>query len=71
MGRVHVMFPAKKGERECDHYNDGLSLKVAFDKFCENCNRNCPMGCIRIKDQDAHMQCFAEWSLSKYRKNVN
>ena len=60
------MFPAAKGERECDHYSDGASLKRAFDKFCENCNRGCPMGCIRIKDKDDHMQCFADWAMSKY-----
>ena len=71
MGRVHVMFPAKKGERECDVYNNGSSLLEAFQKYCQGCNRGCPMGCIRIKNKEAHMQCFAHWCLSKYRKNVD
>ena len=65
------MFPATKGERECDHYGDGVSLKKAFEEFCFKCNKGCPMGCIRIQDEDAYMQCFAEWAMSKYNSFKN
>ena len=62
---------ANRVKRECDVYNNGFSLLEAFQKYCQKCNRGCPMGCIRIKNKEAHMQCFADWCLSKYRKNVD
>ena len=62
---------ANRVKRECDVYNDGVSLLEAFEIHCAKCNRNCPMGCIMIKDKKEHMSCFADWCLSKYRKNVD
>ena len=62
---------ANRVKRVCDVYRDSFALLEAFEKFCTRCNRNCPMGCIRIKSKKEHIRCFADWSLSKYCKNVD
>lgn len=62
---------ANRVKRECDVHRDSVALLEAFDKYCDHCNRNCPMGCILIKDKKQHMLCFADWCLSKYCKNVD
>ena len=35
--------------RECDEYIDPPRLHKAFAEYCNECERNCPMGCEHRK----------------------
>ena len=67
----------KKCKRECDVYQSH-ELVREFVKYCNHCERGCPMGCIRRKDDVPSLlmddswkygnilHCFAQFALSKH-----
>lgn len=66
-----------KSKRECDAHIDPIGLHLAFKSYCDNCDRGCPMGCIRRKEilhgtdllnanVASIMSCFSRFVLSKH-----
>ena len=39
----------KSEDRECDIYDTPSRLHETFAEYCNNCARNCPMGCEHRK----------------------
>ena len=68
----------KKSKRECDVHVEGHELVKAFVQHCNNCERGCPMGCIRRRGDvqglltsdswkcGSVLQCFAGFALSRH-----
>lgn len=54
-----------KAKKECDVANGPNELVKRFKDYCDICERNCPMGCIRRKTDI--LQCFAEFCMSRVR----